>query len=265
MVEKRENHIQTSVYRKQTHTGQYLNYLSNHSNNTKHGVVRSLVDRAITICNTDASLETEISNIKNDLNKNGYPTRLIDKIVEQRKNRRPQNKDELQMTTLNIPYIKGVSEKIKRLGKRYNINTVFKASESLRSHLTKTKPSTLKDTKNCIYEIPCVCGSSYVGESKRPMQTRITEHQKHTTRGETEKSGVADHAWTNNHNPKWTEARILHKEPHWRKRKFKEAAVIMVNSNCFSKPSLEIRNVWKPLINKCKLKLRSEQVRSSHA
>ena len=58
MVEKGDNLIQTSVYRKQTHTGQYLNYLSNHSDNTKHGVIRSLVDRAITICNTDASLKT---------------------------------------------------------------------------------------------------------------------------------------------------------------------------------------------------------------
>ena len=105
MVEKRGNFIQILVYRKQTHTGQYLNYLSNQSDNTKHGVVRNLVDRAITICNTDASLETEINNIKKDLNKNGYPTRLIDKIVEQRKNRTPQNKDETQMPTLNIPYI----------------------------------------------------------------------------------------------------------------------------------------------------------------
>ena len=104
MVEKGDNLIKTSVYRKQTHTGQYLNYLSNHSDNTKHGVIRSLVDRAITICNTDASLETEINSIKKDINKNGYPTRLIDKIVEQRKNRRPQNKDETQMPTLNIPY-----------------------------------------------------------------------------------------------------------------------------------------------------------------
>ena len=118
------------------------------------------------------------------------------------------------MTTLNIPYIEGFSENIKRLGKRYNINTVFKASESLRSHLTKTKPSTLKDTKYCIYEIPCVCSTSYVGESKRPLKTRITEHQKHTTRGETEKCGVADHDWTNNHNPKWTEARILYIRSH---------------------------------------------------
>ena len=181
----------------------------------------------------------------------------MDKIVERRKSRpRPvKDQDQEKRSTLNIPYIKGISDKIKRIGHHYNLNVVFGSGNSLRSHLTKTKPANQKDTKNCIYEIPCECGSSYVGETKRPLEARIKEHRRNTTRGETEKSGAAHHAWTQGHHMLWSDAKIIHREHHWRKRKFKEAAVIQENPTCFSKPSVDIRNVWKPLLNKCKLKL----------
>ena len=68
-------------------------------------------------------------------------------------------------------------------------------------------------------------------------------------------SGAADHAWTHGHHLQWEQSQIILKEEHWRKRKFKEAAVITQNPDCFSKPSLDIRNIWKPLLTKCKLRL----------
>ena len=109
--------------------------------------------------------------------------------------------------------------------------------------------------KNCVYRIPCKCGQSYVGETLRPLETRIKEHQNHTRKGETSRSGAADHAWTHGHHLQWEQSQIILKEEHWRKRKFKEAAVITQNPDCFSKPSLDIRNIWKPLLTKCKLRL----------
>ena len=86
MVRRNEQEIQTSVYRKPTHTGQYLNFSSNHSNNTKHGIVRTLVDRALTICNSEDTIQEEINNIKSDLTRNGYPAKLAEQILEKRKN-----------------------------------------------------------------------------------------------------------------------------------------------------------------------------------
>ena len=256
MVRRNNQKIQTSVYRKPTHTGQYLNFSSNHSSNTKHGIVRTLVDRALTICNSEDTLQEEINNIKSDLTRNGYPAKLADQTLEKRKNntRRALEKENQKMVC--IPYIKGLSEKIRRIGQHYNIRTVFSSSNSLRSQLTKTKPEGQKDKKNCIYEIPCECGKSYIGETMRPLEVRVKEHQKHTLRGETDRSGAADHAWKQGHHMKWSEARIVHREHHWRKRKFKEAAIINQNEDCISKPSLDIRNVWKPMLSRCKLKLR---------
>ena len=72
LVKKSENQITTNVYRKPTHTGQYLNFMSNHSHTTKQGVVRSLLDRANKICNTTEGLHKELELVKTDLTTNGY-------------------------------------------------------------------------------------------------------------------------------------------------------------------------------------------------
>ena len=60
-----------------------------------------------------------------------------------------------------------------------------------------------------VYSIPCSCGLEYIGETKRALETRIGEHQAAVRRGETEKSAVADHAWTNQHNLKWENTTII--------------------------------------------------------
>ena len=60
----------------------------------------------------------------------------------------------------------------------------------------------------------------------RPLKVRVKKHQKHTLRREADRSGAVDHAYKQGHHMKWSEARIVHLEHHWRKRKFKEAAII---------------------------------------
>ena len=69
-------------------------------------------------------------------------------------------------------------------------------------------------------------GDSYIGETKRPLEVRVQEHQKYTRMGETSRSGLAEHARTNGHNIHWSEAKILHQEENWRKREFQEAVNI---------------------------------------
>ena len=69
------------------------------------------------------------------------------------------------------------------------------------------------NTKNCIYNIPCSCGKSYTGETGRPLSVRLEEHRKATIRGEVEKSGMTEHAWSNgDHRPAWDETKIIGRE-----------------------------------------------------
>ena len=82
--------------------------------------------------------------------------------------------------------------------KKYKIRTCFPTYSTLRRQLAKVKDEEPPNRRSgVVYNIPCCCGLEYIGETKRALETRIGEHQAAVRRGETEKSAVADHAWTN--------------------------------------------------------------------
>ena len=85
--------MSTSVYRKKTHTDQYLNFSSHHPLHHKLGVIRSLLDRKDTIVTEDSDKEQEDKHICEALRKNGYPNWSI-KLAKQQKVNQKKKKDE---------------------------------------------------------------------------------------------------------------------------------------------------------------------------
>ena len=79
-------HLQTSVYRKPTHTGRYLNFESNHPPSVKRSVVKSLISRTEYVSRNDGK-EEEAHKITVDLLANNYPRNFI-RQQEQRKQSR---------------------------------------------------------------------------------------------------------------------------------------------------------------------------------
>jgi hypothetical protein len=75
-----------------------------------------------------------------------------------------------------IPYVKGVSEKLKRIGNRYNMRTIFRTKHTLRSSLRKTRPERDPQQTAVCLQNPCECGRSYIGETGRPLAVRVREH-----------------------------------------------------------------------------------------
>ena len=49
----------------------------------------------------------------------------------------------------------------------------------------------------------------YVGETVHRIETRIAEHKEACSRGELEKSAIAEHAWQNQHSIEWDGTRIV--------------------------------------------------------
>ena len=66
-----------TVYRKPTHTENYLKFDSANPLNHKKAVIRSLIDRSLKICSNQDLLEYEYLEIESTLSKNGYPKSLI--------------------------------------------------------------------------------------------------------------------------------------------------------------------------------------------
>ncbi|CAH1242829.1 HMCN1 [Branchiostoma lanceolatum] len=181
--------LRLSIYRKPTHTDQYLNFRSNHPLEHKLGVVKTLLHRADTIITDPHDRETEKQHIKQALKDCGYPKWAIDKATApkppQQNNRNPGTK-ERDKGRITLPYIKTVSEPLRRIFASHGISTCFKPTNTLRQLLVAPKDKTPREEKcGVVYHIPCqgttrqgTCEEFYIGETERSLRTRFLEHKR---------------------------------------------------------------------------------------
>ena len=74
------NHtIQTTVYRKPTHTDRYLDWKSNHPISVKWSVIQALTHRAKIVCTTPELLAKEMDYLHKVLCRNSYPDLFLKK------------------------------------------------------------------------------------------------------------------------------------------------------------------------------------------
>ena len=111
ITRKKDGSIQTSVYRKPTHTDVYLNWNAHAPNIWKTATVRSLVRRAFTICSNNTSLNAELNHLTNVFTKyNEYPMKIIKNIIQNEKNKSTTVEPNINPTTtptivtLSLPY-----------------------------------------------------------------------------------------------------------------------------------------------------------------
>ena len=68
-----DGRLNTSVYRKVTHTDQYLHWDSHHAISSKYSVVGTLFHRARTVCSTPGGLQKEMKHLHQSLSRCNYP------------------------------------------------------------------------------------------------------------------------------------------------------------------------------------------------
>ena len=73
-----------------------------------------------------------------------------------------------------------------------------------------------------VYNVPCECGKTYIGETGRTLEARLKEHKYAVSWADTN-NGIAVHANEHNHKILWEHTKIVEKEPFWMKREIKEA------------------------------------------
>ena len=154
LVHRQENGtLITTVYRKPTHTDQYLAFDSHHPLQHKLGVTRTLMHRAKTVVTHEKDREVETKHLKDALKTCGYgdwtfqvaQATMTNKIKDQRQSKRDHNKT-VGRPFITIPYIRGTSEALRRVFNKHGVTVHFKPKNTLRELLVSPKDKT--DPKN---------------------------------------------------------------------------------------------------------------------
>ena len=102
LLKRNNGEISVLVYRKPTHTDQYLHYNSHHQKSFKERIVSSLYNTAYSIITNKNDLHKENIRIKQLLKENGYQESIISKIFKRITNNHslPQSKQLMQATDI---------------------------------------------------------------------------------------------------------------------------------------------------------------------
>ena len=133
--------------------------------------------------------------------------------------------------SITIPYIRGVSEGIRRVLSDLEVRVAFRPHSSLQRHLTKVKDTLPAEKKaNVVYKIPCsTCSSVYVGQTGRLLGKRISEHRADVKYAKLEASAVAEHVWKKDHQMDFNAVSVLGQEKNRVRRCLLESWYIQSN------------------------------------
>ena len=151
---KEDGTIGAKVYRKKTHTNQYLLFGSMHPLTHKLSVARTLLDRCQSIVTDPQDQIEEEENIRKALQSCGYPEWTLKRVKQQqeqkeanikRKDTTKKNNKEKKKGQVVLPYIRGVSERISRTLNQHNISTSYRPHTTLRRLLVHPKDKIEKE------------------------------------------------------------------------------------------------------------------------
>ena len=109
LVTRTEQGFRSSVYRKPTFTVQYLNFNSHHPYTVKKRIVRCLKHRVKIISSDTDACQEEMISLRHNLHCNNYPECITS--APRNLNRRIEDNTR-KLTTVCLPYVKGLAERI---------------------------------------------------------------------------------------------------------------------------------------------------------
>ncbi|XP_013133489.1 PREDICTED: uncharacterized protein LOC106099477 [Papilio polytes] len=236
-----------TVYRKPTHTDRYLRADSHHHPSHLSSVPRTLINRALRLCDPQF-LKSELTHVRQVLQCNGYKWKPSLRLANTSSKTRPQL---AERAPAYLPYMRGVTDKIGHLLRRkYAIKTIFRPLTQIRSILRSPKDRTPLEGPG-VYEIPCDCGKSYIGETGRNINTRLLEHIRCMRKLDSNTSAVAEHALTSNtsHYIRFDRVRVLARDKNYVSRKLLEAIEIGRRPNFNRDKGWSLSPSWKPVLS----------------
>ena len=233
-------------------------------------MITSLFDRAKNIISNPSDQEKEENHLTAVLQANGYPKKFIKNTItasqlprQSVNNDNTENQEQIAPVRINLPYVKGTCEHLKRIFNDHNIDCTFYTTTTLRTLLLHVKdPVPLEQRNNIVYKYDCKdCEAVYFGESKRTIAERTKEHTRAVRAADTRRYKTADHCWKYNHDFDWENKKIMDYDTNTTTRKIKETIHSFSNDNHINGISYKLPHIWLPAL---KLKGGSEVNTSSN-
>ena len=131
------------VYRKPTHTNQYVHVDSHHAISNKYSIISSLLHRAKNLCSSQQLLDEEHSLIHKALLQCKYPNWAINRTKLKMNTPKPSNRSSSSKTInrghITVSYKEGLSESVKNMCKRYGVEVHFRSGKSIKDELVAPK------------------------------------------------------------------------------------------------------------------------------
>ena len=225
------------------------------------GSIRCLVDRAFKVCSSNAIRERELETIRTIMVENGYKRKFVNKVIRRQIRRSERSRtttDENRgKTSVQLPFIDGLSQEVRRIVREANIRCTFTAPNTLQKLHNVKDSLPLCSATHAIYSIKCkTCDEEYIGESMRSLDTRCKEHRDAIRLAQCTKSAVADHVLSEEHSQPheidWQSVRILGRAQGTTERRMKEAMLIYQRHPKMNRDiGMERSSVWNSVLWTC--------------
>ena len=225
------------IYRKNAITNIQIKPTSSHDPKVLDGIFKGFVHRALTLC-SEKFIEPELTFLVEVFTENGYDINNLKRIVSEmrRKKATPVNvSDSVSESspdteyTVTLPWIPGLSPKLRKCYKKAGYKTVFKSGASIKRLLTSKNKSALPtNSYPGVYRINCtsrLC-QPYVGETKIQIRNRTSQHQDCVNKNNVAQSALAFHRKSCHASIDWDGVTTLKIESRRFERKVREALEI---------------------------------------
>ena len=141
VIPNEDGSLNSTVFRKPTHTDLYLQWNSHHTLPSKYSVIGTLLHRTKTICSDPQLLKQEEDHLYKALSTCKYPAWALNRIKMKtrnptiKRNNNNQNKsgtDTTQKPYIIVPYQRGLSESFKKTCNNHGVQVYFKGGTTIK-------------------------------------------------------------------------------------------------------------------------------------
>ena len=147
VIPDEDRSLNSTVFRKPTHTDLYLQWDSHHTLPSKYSVIGTLLHGAKTICSDPHLLKQEGDHLYKALSTCKYPACTLHRIkmkirnptIKRNNNQNKSGTDTTQKPYIIVPYQRGLSESFKKTCNNHGVQVYFKGGTTIKNLLMAPK------------------------------------------------------------------------------------------------------------------------------